>query len=102
MQVDIPHGNHVHSPMVTVYLASAPMERLRSQDKRLQSEGPPLMAVGIYDPETSFSASRLPDPIHKHDRLVSVSAARGFREPHEDLRAIRITRGPTSRGDLLL
>ena len=56
------------------------------------------MALGIHDPETSFSASRLPDPIHKNDRFVSVSAARGFRESYEDLRARRITSGPTSRG----
>ena len=57
------------------------------------------MALGIYDPETSLSASRLPDPMHIHVRFVSVSAARGFRESYEDLRAMRITRGPTSRGE---
>ena len=42
------------------------------------------MALCIYDPETSLSASRLPDPMHIHVRFVSVSAARGFRDPYED------------------
>ena len=55
---------HMNCPIAIVCLASAPMERLRSQDKRFQLEGPPVMALGMYDPETSFSASRLPDPTH--------------------------------------